>query len=194
MMGPAISGFKQGGIKMKAAWIARIGMLFLCAAPACSELITGDGYSFFLSAPLGWVLDKSLASEAEADVVLYPKGSTYQNAASILTVSAVIKGEGFKDLKDLLKHDEEDGRQQNPKFSVEKGPILRTHLEQSVLLYYYRGMKDGGSEAVAYLDEQDHIMLFVLSSSNESILHEDLPALQEAVESYQFIAQPQQDP
>ncbi len=161
---------------------------FLMAAPLRAELIQGDGYSFFLSAPIGWVLDQHMAADSETDVVLYPQGATYQTAASILTVTAAFKGDGFKDLKDLIGQDEADGRQQSPGFSVQKGPVLRTRLQKPVSLFLYLGLRDGGCEAVAYLEEKDRIMIFMLSSSNEQILHEDLPALQETVESYESIS------
>jgi hypothetical protein len=159
--------------------------LFLLALPLRAEMIQGDGYSFFLSAPVGWVLDRTMAEDAEADVVLYPQGTTYQSAASVLTVSAAFKGDGFKDLADLMQQDAEDSRQQNPLFTLQKGPLLQTHLQKRALLFFYLGLKDGGSEAVAYLEERDRVMIFMLSSSSEQILHEDLPALQETVESYE---------
>ncbi|HTC19759.1 MAG TPA: hypothetical protein VK859_02860 [bacterium] len=159
--------------------------LFFLALPLRAEMIQGDGYSFFLSAPMGWVLDETMAADAEADAVLYPQGTTYQSAASVLTVSAAFKGDGFKDLADLMRQDEADSRQQNPEFSLQKGPLLQTRLQKKVLLYFYLGLKDGGCEAVAYLEEKDRVMIFMLSSSSEQILREDLPALQETVESYE---------
>jgi hypothetical protein len=110
--------------------------LFLFTAPLRAEMIQGDGYSFFLSAPAGWVLDRTMAVDAEADVVLYPQGTTYQSAASVLTVSAAFKGEGFKDLGDLVRQDEEDSRQQNPDFSIRKGPVLQTRLEKRAVLFF----------------------------------------------------------
>lgn len=173
-------------MKLKWAWFL---IVFWGALPLQAEMIQGDGYSFFLSAPLGWVLDLHLAEETEADVVLYPQGATYQNASSILTVNAAIQGEDFKDLKDLVRQDEEDARQQNPKLSVQKGPLLQTRFQKPVPLFFYSGLKDGGGEAVGYLEEKGRVMIFILSSSNEQILREDLPALQETVESYESMGE-----
>jgi hypothetical protein len=169
-------------MKLKWAWAL---VVFWGAMPLQAEMINGDGYSFFLSAPLGWVLDRHLAAEAEADVALYPQGTTYQNAASVLTLNATFRGEDFKDLKGLMRQDEEDTRQQNPKLSVRKGPVLQTRLQKPASLFFYLGLKGGGCKAVAYLEEKDRVMIFTLSSSNEQILYEDLPALQETVESYE---------
>ncbi len=161
--------------------------VFLLAGCLGAESVRGEGYSFFLDAPAGWVLDKSMASDAEADAVLYPQGTTYQNAPSVLYVSVAVKGDGFKDLKDLLGQDEDSARQQNPKFHVQNGVVLQTRLKKSASLYLFLGFKDGTAQAVAYVEEADVVVAFTLSSSNEQILREDLPALQETVDSYEFI-------
>ena len=190
----AVSIFKNGGSPMNLRWAWAL-VIFWGAMPLQAEMIQGNGYSFFLSAPIGWVLDQHLAAEAEADVVLYPQGATYQNAASVLTVNAAFQGEDFKNLKDLIKQDEEDTRQQNPNLSVRKGPVLQSRFQKPVSLFYYLGLKGGSCEAVAYLEEKDRVMIFTMSSSNEQILSEDLPALQETVESYESMsAGPRENP
>ena len=97
---------------MKSRCIYAGVFLLLGALPGRAEMIQGGGFSFFLSAPVGWVLDKSMASDAEADAVLYPQGTTYQNAPSVLYVSVVDKDGGFKDLGDLERQDESSARQQ----------------------------------------------------------------------------------
>lgn len=172
-------------------------LLFFALAGTVStlqaEMVQGDGYSFFLSAPVGWVLDKTIASDAEADAVLYPQGTTYQNAPSVLYVSVVDKGDGFKDLKDLIRQDQSSGLQQNPGLRVRTGPLLQTHLKKNVSLFLYTGYKDGSGEAVAYIEEEDMVVVVTLASSTEQILHEDLPALQAAVESYEFIGKSPED-
>lgn len=155
------------------------------ALPLQAEMIQGSGLSFFLSAPAGWVLDKSMAAQAESDAVLYPQGTTYQNAPSVLYVSVVDKGEGFKDLADLKQQDETSARQNNPGFHLQNGPLLQTYLKKSVPVFLYLGLKDGSSEAVAYVEEAEAVVVFTLTSTNEQILHEDLPALQSAVGSYE---------
>jgi len=172
---------------MKITKFLGAAIFMLSAASSFGEMIQGDGYSYFLSAPVGWVLDKSLAAEAESDVVLYPQGTTYQNAGSIITVNVVFKGDGYKDLQDLIQKDEADGRQQNPHFKVQRGPSLTGRFQKNLPLYIYSGLKDGGWEAAAYLEEKDRVLIFVLSSSSGPILHEDLPALQETAASYETL-------
>ena len=168
--------------------------LFLAAAPLGAEIVEGNGYSFFLSAPLGWVLDKSVSSDDESDAILYPQGTTSRNAPSILYVSIALKGDGFKDLPDLLRQDAQWGSRQGPRFHLRNGPRLQTRLKKGVPVYFYLGLKDGTSEATAYVDETGVVVVFTLSSSNEQILHEDLPALQAAVESYEFIGKSGENP
>lgn len=171
-----------------------IGVLFLGAFPLRAEMIQGSGFSFFLSAPAGWVLDKTMASEAESDAVLYPQGTTYQNAPSVLYVSVMDKGGGFKGLADLEQQDEASARQNNPRFHLQSGPLLQTQLKKNVPVLLYLGLKDGSGEAVAYVEEAEAVVVFTLASTNEQILHEDLPALQASVESYEFMGKSAQTP
>lgn len=169
-------------------------LLFLIALAASAlhaEMIRGDGYSYFLSAPLGWVLDKSLAAQAEADLVLYPQGTTYFKADSVITLSTAFQGAGFKDLADLLHRDEVEGKRANPRFESRKGPMLYTKELKSAPVQFYTGLKNGACEAVAYVEDGDRIMIFALSCPNLPILHEDLPALKETVASYESIAGPE---
>ena len=60
-------------------------------------------------------------------------------------------------------------------------------MKKSVPLFLYLGYKDGSGQAVAYIEEKEMAVIFSLTSTNEQILHEDLPALQETVESFEFI-------
>lgn len=168
--------------------------MLLAAVPVHAEMIQGSGFSFFLSAPAGWVLDKSMASQAEADAVLYPQGTTYQNAPSILYVSVTGKGDGFKNLSDLKLQDEASARQNNPRFHLQTGPVLQTQLKKSVPLFLYLGLKNGSGEAIAYVEEPEAVVTFTLTSTNEQILREDLPALQAAVESYEFMGNSAETP
>ena len=158
-----------------------------------AEMIQTAVCSFFLTPPLGWVLDQSIASQEEAEAVLYPQGTTYKEAPSVLFVSVAEKGGGFKDLKDLLKQDREWALQENPHFKLQTGPLLQTRLKRKEPLYFYLGLKDGEGDAVAYVEEEQAVILFTLSSSNEKILREDLPALQELVDSYEFAGKGQED-
>lgn len=164
-----------------------VGAFFLAALPLRAEMVQSSGFSFFLSAPAGWVLDKTMASQAESDAVLYPQGTTYQNAPSVLYVSVTPKGEGFKDLADLEQQDQSSAGQNNPRFHLQNGPLLQTHLKKSVPVFLFLGLKDGSGEAVAYVEEQGAVMVFTLTSTNEQVLHEDLPALQAVVDSYEFM-------
>lgn len=134
-----------------------------------------------------------MASMAESDAVLYPQGSTYQNAPSVLYVSVAVKGEGFKDLKDLEKQDADSVRRSNPGFRLQNGPFLQTCSKKTVPLFLYLGFKDGTGEAVAYVEQGEVVVVFTLASSNEQILHEDLPALQACLDSYEFIGKSDTD-
>jgi hypothetical protein len=171
-----------------------ICLLFCALAlPLRAEWIRGDDFSYSLDAPIGWVLDRSMAAQAEAELVLYPQGSSYYKADSVITLTSIELGGNIKTLGDLIKKDEKDGKASNPKMEVQKGPLLRTKKMGPVPLYFYLKLKDGTCEAVAYIQEDNRVMLFVLSCPNSQVLHEDLPALQETVSSYEALPDKEQD-
>ncbi|HVZ81363.1 MAG TPA: hypothetical protein VHE12_11305 [bacterium] len=167
--------------------------LFILALPLRAEWIQGDGFSYSLDAPVGWVLDRSLASQVEADLVLYPQGSSYYKADSVITLSTFGLGGKVKTVQDLVQKDAQDGKASNPKMEILKGPILSTKQLRSVPVYLYTRLKDGTCEAVAYVGEEDRVILFVLSCPNVQVLHEDLPALKETVGSYGSLPEKDED-
>jgi hypothetical protein len=172
--------------------ILKIGvLLWALALPLRAEWIEGDGYSYSLDAPIGWILDKSMAAQAEADLVLYPQGSSYYKADSIITLSSYEYSGNVKTLQDLIQKDEKEGKTSEPKMVVQKGPILLTKQLHSAPLYFYSKLKGGGCEAVVYVEQDSRVILFVLSCPNLQVLHEDLPALKEAVGSYE--SRPEKD-
>lgn len=156
-------------------------------SPAWGEWIQGNGFSYSLDAPIGWVLDRSMASQAEADLVLYPQGSSYYKADSVITLTTFELGGNTKTLDDLIQKDEKEGKASNPQMTVQRGPLLRTKQMRSARLYFYLKLKDGTCQAAAYVEEDSRVMLFVLSCPNAQVLHEDLPALQETVGSYEAL-------
>lgn len=161
--------------------------------PDGMQRIKGDGFSYFIAPPLGWVLDLESAKSADSDAVLYPKGTHYDNAPSVLYTSAFVPAKGKK-LEELIAEDLNLSRAQNPGLSMEKGPTLYTRFQKPVPLRYYSGFKDGHLEAAAYLAEADVIVTFVLSSSDQQVFNEDLPALQALVASYEFMPEEDQGP
>lgn len=177
-------------------------LLFGLAAPAFaggpflppgSQRVKGDGFSFYITAPLGWVLDLEAGKSLESDAVLYPKGTRYGDAPSVLYATAQERGKG-KDLAEIIQLDFNGTKSQNPRLSMEKGPTLYSLLQKPAQVRFYNGFKDGHWEAVAYLEEEEVLMTFVLSSSDEKIFHEDLPALQVLVASYVFMSEEDQGP
>lgn len=168
-------------------------LLYSLVLPLRAEWVQGEEFSYSLDAPIGWVLDRSMASQAEADLVLYPQGSSYYKADSVITLSSYGLGGNLKTLDDLIQKDEKDGKKSNPKMEVQKGPLLSTKKMRPVPLYFYLKLKDGTCEAVAYVQEDSRVMLFVLSCPNPQVLHEDLPALQETVGSYEALPDKEQD-
>lgn len=161
--------------------------------PPGSQRVKGDGYSFYITAPMGWVLDLEAGKLLDSDAVLYPKGTRYDDAPSVLYASAAQRDKG-KNLAELIQLDFNGTKSQNPRLAMEKGPTLYSLLQKPAQVRFYNGFKDGHWEADAYLEEEDVIVTFVLSSSDEKIFHEDLPALQVLVASYVFAPEEDQGP
>ena len=157
-----------------------------------SQSIRGEGGTFRVTPPWGWVLDRGMGKTVETDAVLYPKGTTYKDAPSVLYVTAA-PSDGAPDLKSFLKRELKELKSENPKLKVEEGPVLATRLLKPSPVRFYSGFKDGHFEAVAYVSERGFTMVFVLSTSDEKVLQEDLPALQALAASYEALRGEQEE-
>jgi len=152
------------------------------AAQQMSGLVYGEGYSFWIDAPKGWELDPKTAKEYGVNVVLYPTGSSFQNAPAVMYANTLRKDET---VQDVMKHEADTYREKYKGIQISSRPELQTKDRTIAHVQCYKGEKENQSdEAVAFIHEKGFYVLLVLSARSEHAFEEAYPAYEQLVRSY----------
>jgi hypothetical protein len=175
---------------MKTILFSGIALLVICSAIFGQDkfpggIVYGPKAAFKLDAPRGWVLDNSAGLDQGLPCVLYPKGSNWQEAKTIMY--AKIAGTEFtsvdvfvaKAIKEMQKvHG-------TPKQKVVSG---KTGDGKPYFINEYPATKKYSQwERVAYVQLPGAVAYIVLSSRDEADFRRDAPALQEALKSFAYL-------
>jgi hypothetical protein len=151
-------------------------------------VIEGDNHLFMISAPDGWVLDDTSGMGSRIRCVFYPKGEKWNTAPTVMYVNP-LHGYGAKTrtVSALMAEDEKSFRQKAPKGKVTDGGTIQTMGKKTATVRYFS--YDGGPahEAVAYVPEEELVMLLVLSSKTPEGFQGALPAYRDMVQSYAWV-------
>jgi len=146
-------------------------------------ILESEGGSFAIEGPKDWIADRKVGRRLGVCCVYYPKGS-WDTGETIMYPNIVTKGPGQTTLRELMDADLARFRKDNPGMSFVDGDI--PFKGRTAKLRYFRGVNQGSSEAVAYIDEEKIIALVVLSSKTEKGLTEALPLLLGVLETYTY--------
>lgn len=155
-----------------------------------SGIVTGMDHAFGLTAPKGWVLDSEAGKGQDLAVVVYPKGSTWVTAETVMYGAANLKATGKDTLDDMIKMDVEETRRSDPGLKVTDGKPLKTEDGKKAVVKYLEGINH---EAVAFIDEEKVVSTLVLSSRTKEGFTKALPAFREFVGSYVFLLGKEED-
>ena len=171
--------------------------LFFCAALALFSaksfaqenyrggIVYGPKAAFHISAPEGWVLDNQAGAEQGLPCVLYPKGSTWADAKTI--IYAKIASTQFENAeafvaKAIKEMQEVHGR---PKQKVESG---KTGDGQPFFINEYPATKSYSQwERIAYIQLPKAVAYIVFSARDEASYRKNFPALNEVLKSFAYM-------
>lgn len=163
--------------------------------PPALTLVYGDDHVFGVVAPAGWVVDDSSGLGSRIRVVLYPRGQKWSTAKTVMYVNPLHqKGSDPKSLGEMIDRDVASFRRANPRGAVTAAPMIRTLKGQTAQVRYFSPTGGQPAEAVAYIPEENLVMLLVLSSREPGGFRAALPAFQEFVRHYQFVGGDVQTP
>lgn len=161
----------------------------------CSRVLAQDNYgggivygpkaAFNISAPEGWVLDNQSGAEQGLPCVLYPKGSSWQDAKTI--VYAKIASTQFEDVNAFVAMaikgmEKTHGK---PKEKIASG---KTRDGQRYFINEYPATKTYSQwERVAYVQLPHAVAYIVLSSRDEPSYRKDSGALQEVLKTFVYL-------
>ncbi|MCC6350152.1 MAG: hypothetical protein IT347_11245 [Candidatus Eisenbacteria bacterium] len=160
------------------------------AAPSGEfTILYGDDHAFGITPPAGWSVDDTSGLGSRIRVVLYPRGQKWNSAPTVMYVNPLHqKVEARRTLRQMIEHDVAEFMKQAPRGRVTAGRPLRTGKAQVAEVRYFAPAGEQPLEAVAYVPEQDLVMLLVLQSRDAAGFKSALPAFESLVASYQFVA------
>jgi hypothetical protein len=118
--------------------------------------------------------------------VLYPEGTSWERAASVIYPNIAEKQPG-QTLQQLMESDVSGFRQRFPKMNVAEARDLPAGDSQQAKVRFFYGVNQGSYELVAYVDEPQVVALLVLSSRSKEAMGEALPAFREVLKSYVYM-------
>ncbi len=165
-------------------------MLVILVIPALSwategVVVLGEGFSLMIKAPQGWVPDTKVDAGSGISAVLYPEGSSWQDAASVMYVRTKKTRES---LDSLVKNDVAEFRADCPGIQIqtEKSPVKANYPLQMKRFTCTSGAAPN-SELVAYLDVgKQIIVIWVVSSRTEAQLNSTRPAFEQVLKNFKM--------
>lgn len=148
-------------------------------------IVYGPKAAFNISAPPGWVLDNTAGAQQGLPCVLYPKGSSWQEAKTIMY--AKIANTQVEDVEKFVAMaiKEMQATHGLPKQKIESG---KTRDGQPYFINEYPATKTYPQwERVAYIQLPKAVAYIVLSARDESSYRKHAPALTEALKTFVYL-------
>lgn len=165
---------------------SKLKMPSTAAAEQNAAIIYSDHGGFMISVPKGWVLDRTTGARMGTCCVLYPQGSSWDQAASVIYPNIAEKQPG-QSLADLMSNDVSGFRERFPKMNVADARDLPAGDSQLAKVRFFYGVNQDSYELVAYVDEPQVVALLVLSSRSKEAMGEALPAFRQVLKSYIYM-------
>lgn len=151
-------------------------------------IMYGDDHAFGIVPPEGWAVDDSSGINSKIRVVLYPIGQQWDTAPTVMYVNPLHQVKGSElTLKQMIDKDVATFAEKAPKGKVTTRPSLKTSKSLVAEVRWFSPTGGQPLEAVAYVAEDDLVMLLVLSSRDADGFKRSLPAFESLVASYQFV-------
>jgi hypothetical protein len=136
----------------------------------------------------GWQRDVG-ASQANAINVLVPDGANFGNAETVIYGRAIYKPRdpGLKSLQALIERDQADFRKRSPDLEIREAEAAVAIADGTALrsFTYVPGAGARGNwEAVAYGEDGDYYLIFVMSSRSQKGYEAALASFRNMVASY----------
>ena len=175
---------------MKSVWIVCIALLFVCAGVPAQQkyrggIVYGPKAAFNIAAPKGWVLDNESGVNQGQPCVLYPKGSSWRDAKTVMY--AKIASTEFEDVNAFVAWaikgmEKVHGK---PKEKIASGKTKDGH---DYFINEYPATKTYSQwERVGYVQLPHAVAYIVLSSRDEASYRKDSPALQEVLKTLLYL-------
>ena len=175
---------------MKSFSFALLVLLVLSSSSFAREtfrggIVYGPKAAFKIDAPSGWVLDNESGAQQGLPCVLYPKGSSWADAKTIMY--GKIASTQYEDVEKFVATaiKEMEKTHGKPKEKIDKG---KTGDGQPFFINEYPATKTYSQwERVAYIQLPKAVAYIVLSSRDEASYRKDAPALREVLKTFAYL-------
>ena len=151
--------------------------------PATSCDVHGSGFSYTLEAPEGWVLECTEKPDEDVVAACWPKGSSWEDAATVMYVNDV---EPHGTLDELVKSDVGSFQAKSAGLKVMDSPALPTGDGRSAVVKGFAGDANGNHESVAYISAEKVFVIVAVSSRSADGLTAALAAHASLVKSFHY--------
>src|SRR2546428_507575 len=175
---------------MRLLLIACIALLLVAARSSGQDnyrggIVYGPKAAFNIAAPEGWVLDNESGAQQGLPCVLYPKGSSWSDAKTIMY--AKIASTQYEDVNAFVAMAIKEMQKTHgkPKEKIASG---KTHDGHDYFINEYPATKTYSQwERVAYVQLPHAVAFVVLSSRDHASYQKDSGALQEVLKTFIYL-------
>jgi hypothetical protein len=175
---------------MKKSLSVLLGVSFLCFLGLAQDkfaggIVYGPKAAFKIDAPKGWVLDNKAGAEQGLPCVLYPKGSTWTDAKTIMY--ARIASTQYEDAEAFVATAIKEMEKVHglPKQKIESGKTGDGH---TYFVNEYSPSKSySQSERIAYVQLPKAVAYIVLSARDQASYRKNAGTLQEVLKSFVYL-------
>lgn len=135
--------------------------------------------------PAGWAHNRNF-SQAYHFNAMAPEDESFRDAATVMYANAVNRAQqpAAPTLDDYIRRDHQSLRDETPDLQIQPDAALPTADGKRARSWRTQPLTAGQWERMAYLEEADHYIVFVISSRNEVELKQHMAAFEALVASY----------
>ncbi|MCW3102395.1 MAG: hypothetical protein JWO09_835 [Bacteroidetes bacterium] len=149
-------------------------------------LLYGYNNAYYLTAPLGWVMDNENGKEEGLTAVFYPKGSTWAEGETVMYTTFTNYDTTKKEtVMDVIKGDSIDYKAHSPQLQVRKQTDIAIGKKKKAMVYSYSATDI--YEEVAYIPEKKGVVMIIMSSRNKNGCINNHKSFEALVRSYKFL-------
>lgn len=151
-------------------------------------LLYGYNHSYYLTAPVGWIMDNESGREQGLTAVFYPKGTTWADGETVMyTTFTSFDSTKNETLNTIISYDSAQFKSNSPGLSIGREKSIAIGKKKDAAVYTYSGDVNGNYETVAYIPENKGVTMIVISSRNKNGCINNYKQFESLVRSYKFL-------
>ncbi len=151
-------------------------------------LLYGHNHSYYLTAPLGWVMDHESGKDQGLTAVFYPKGSSWAGAETVMYASYASYDTTKKEtVKNVITTDSLQFLSTSPDLKVSKQDPVNIGRGKKAMVYSYSDNVNSNYETVGYIAEKKGVVMIIISSRNKNGCINNYKTFEALIKSYKFL-------